>query len=126
METVIIKRAHHQIDASDRVLGRVATEVANLLRGKNKVGFTYHQDLGDFVTVSNVDKIVVTGRKATNKMYYRHSGYPGGITSKTYEELIERKPTEALRLAVRSMLPDNRLRAKWMARLKLEVGTNGK
>jgi len=115
-----ITRSVHKIDASGQVLGRLATQIATLLRGKNKVGFTLHQDHGDAVVVSNAEKIVVTGNKLAQKMYYTHSAYPGALKSKPLAEMIETKPERVVMLAVRNMLPDNRLRQHWLKRLTFE------
>lgn len=112
----------HQIDADGKILGRLATEIAVLLRGKNKPGFTYHQDHGDFVTIQNAEKIRLTGKKESQKMYYRHSQYPGGLTEISYKEMKANHPERIIELAVYGMLPDNRLRAGWMKRLKVNVG----
>jgi large subunit ribosomal protein L13 len=116
------KPSVHTIDAEGRVLGRLATEIAVLLRGKHKVGFTYHQDHGDQVIVKNAEKVVVTGRKATDKQYYRHSTYPGGLKQTSYAQLQAAHPDRIIRLAVRNMLPNNRLRNIWMKRLVIEAG----
>lgn len=113
-------RTTHKIDASGRILGRLATEIATILRGKNKTGFTLHEDHGDSVVVSNANKIVVTGNKLAQKMYYTHSGYPGTLKSKPLSEMIETKPERVIMLAVRNMLPDNRLRQHWLKRLTFE------
>lgn len=110
-------RAVHQIDASGRVLGRLATEIALLLRGKNKIGFTLNADHGDGVVISNADKVVVTGNKLTQKMYYRHSGYPGALKSQPLSEMMTTRPERVITLAVQRMLPANRLRATWLKRL---------
>lgn len=115
-------RARHEFDANGKILGKLAVEIADLLRGKNKPSFTLHQDLGDFVTVYNIEKIAVTGRKLTNKLYYRHSGYIGSLKSKTLGEILEKNPSFVLRKAVERMLPDNRLRTSWLKRLKLITG----
>lgn len=109
-------RPTHKINADGKVLGRLATEVANLLRGKNKVEFAPHLDCGDQVVVYNVDSIRVTGRKLETKTYFRHSGYLGNMKTKTLSQV---PMTEAFYAAVRGMLPDNKLRAKWLKRLKL-------
>ena len=114
-------RTTHVIDAEGKVLGRLATEIATLLRGKNKVGFTFHQDHGDIVIVKNADKIVVTGNKATQKKYYRHSTYPGGLREISYAEMKATHPDRIIKLAVRTMLPDNRLRSGWLKRLIIET-----
>lgn len=110
------------IDASGRVLGRVATEIATLLRGKNKSTFALNLDGGAFVVVVNAEKVILTGRKEEQKRYYRHSGYLGNLKTETVEDLRKKKPTEMLRIAVRGMLPKNRLRNQFMARLKLFAG----
>ncbi len=115
----------HTIDADGKILGRLATEIATLLRGKNKVGFTFYQDHGDRVVVKNADKIVLTGNKATQKKYYRHSSYPGGLREISYKEMSELHPDRVIRLAVQNMLPNNRLRTGWLKRLIIETeGTN--
>ncbi len=107
----------HQIDASGKILGRLASEIAVLLRGKHKVDFSYHLNQGDRVVVSNVEKMKVTGRKLKQKIYYRHSGYPGGLKERTLEEMMKKDPAEVLRLAVYRMLPKNKLRDKMIKRL---------
>ena len=107
------------VDAEGKVLGRLATEVADLLRGKNKPIYTPHVDTGDFVVVVNADKIKLTGRKWEQKVYYRHSGYPGGLKSLTAKELLEKKPEELIRHAVKGMLPKNRLGRKMLKKLKV-------
>lgn len=117
-----MKRTIHRIDATGKVLGRLATEIAVLLRGKNKVGFTYHQDHGDAVQVVNAEKVRLTGRKAVQKKYYRHSGHPGGLREISFQEMIATHPERVITLAVRTMLPDNRLRADWMKRLTVTKG----
>jgi|SRR3989344_1448667 len=119
MET--IKRDNHIIDATDKVLGRLATQVAVLLRGKGKVGFALHKDIGDFVTIKNVDKLRFTGNKFKNKIYYRHSLYLGGLKQRTMEELsIKKGHSEVFRKAVMGMLTKNKLRAQQIKRLKFE------
>ncbi len=109
------------VDAEGKVLGRLATEVANILRGKNKPIYTPHIDTGDFVVVVNADKVRLTGRKWEQKVYYRHSGYPGGLKSLTAKELWEKKPEELVRHAVKGMLPKNRLGRKMIKKLKIYV-----
>lgn len=118
----MMQRTVHTIDAAGKTLGRLATEIAVLLRGKNKVGFTYHQDHGDAVVITNAAKIVVTGKKASQKMYYRHSSYPGGLREISYKEMHETHPERIIELAVRNMLPDNRLRPLWLKRLTVKKG----
>lgn len=100
-----ITREWHLVDASGKTLGRLATEIAHRLRGKHKAIYTPHMDTGDYVIVVNASKVRVTGRKAKNKIYYRHSGYPGGIKSESFEHLLARKPERVIELAVKGMLP---------------------
>ncbi len=117
-----IERRWHVVDAEGMVLGRVATEVARLLRGKHKPMFAPHIDTGDHVIVVNADRIVLTSDKGDKVRLYRHSGYPGGIKSETYGELLRRKPTEGVRRAVRGMLPKNRLGRQMLRKLKVYAG----
>jgi large subunit ribosomal protein L13 len=107
------------VDAQNQPLGRVASRVASLLRGKHKPSFTPNVDVGDFVIVVNATQIKVTGNKADKKLYYRHSGYPGGITSRTYSELLVKKPDAPLTLAVRGMLPKSILGRQLLKKLKV-------
>ena len=113
-----------EIDASGAVVGRLATVVSKILRGKNKTTFTPHMDHGDFVVVKNVDQIKFTGKKFQKKIYYRHTGYPGGIKETTPEKLSVNKPGEALKLAVKRMLPGGALAKKQLTKLKIYSGTN--
>ena len=117
-----IKRDWHIIDASDKILGRLATQVANLLMGKHKPMFCRHLDVGDFVVVINAEKVRVTGDKAKQKLYYRHSGYPGGLKSISLERMMQTTPTRVIEHAVKGMLPHNRLEAKMMKRLRVYAG----
>ncbi len=110
------------VDASGQTLGRLATQIASTLRGKGKPEYTPHVDTGDFVVVVNAEKIVVTGNKRTEKRYYRHSGYPGGLRSRTLEEMLDRRPEEVIRKAVKGMLPKNRLARKQLTKLKVYAG----
>jgi large subunit ribosomal protein L13 len=110
------------VDASGKTLGRLATRIANALRGKRKPGYTPHIDTGDFVVVVNAEKIAVTGNKREQKLYYRHSGYPGGLRTRTLDEMLERRPEEVLRLAVKGMLPRNRLGRQQLRKLKVYAG----
>ncbi len=110
------------VDAAGRTLGRLATQIADALRGKRKPTYTPHVDTGDFVIVINADKISVTGSKRTEKRYYRHSGYPGGLKSRTLQEMLDRRPEEVIRLAVKGMLPRNRLARKQLTKLKVYAG----
>ena len=110
------------VDATGQTLGRLATQIATALRGKNKPEFTPHCDTGDFVIVVNAEKIHVTGNKRADKRYYRHSGYPGGIRSRTLAEMLERRPEEVIRKAVKGMLPRNRLARRQITKLKVYAG----
>lgn len=118
------ERKWYVIDAADQRLGRVAVEAANLLRGKHKPEFAPHQELGDYVIIINADKVTVTGRKATQKLYYRHSGYPGAIKSESFQKVLKRKPQFPLEHAVRGMLPKNRLGRKLFTNLKVYAGAD--
>lgn len=116
-----MQRENHIIDATDKVLGRLASEVAVLLRGKNKPGFAPYKDMGDFVTVKNINKLKFTGKKFENKIYYHHTLYPGGLKSSTMREIYDKKgPSEIFRKAVMGMLTKNKLRAKQIKRLRFE------
>jgi large subunit ribosomal protein L13 len=117
-----ITREWFVIDAEGMVLGRLATEVARVLRGKHKPMFAPHLDTGDHVIIVNADKVVLTSDKADKKVVYRHSGYPGGIKSLTYREALDRKPAEAVRRTVKGMLPKNRLGAQMLTKLKVYAG----
>ena len=121
-KTSEIERQWHVIDAADKVLGRMATEVAKLLMGKHKPIFSRNQDTGDYVVVINAEKVRVTGNKAKQKLYYRHSGYPGGLRSVSLEEMMQTKPTWVIEHAVKGMLPHNRLGASMLKKLKVYVG----
>lgn len=118
-----IERKWYVIDAAGQRLGRVAVEAANILRGKNKPEFAPHQDIGDYVIIVNADQVEVTGRKATQKMYYRHSGYLGSLRAETFQKMIGRKPEYPLEHAVRGMLPKNRLGRKLFTNLKVYAGS---
>ncbi|QIK71401.1 50S ribosomal protein L13 [Propioniciclava coleopterorum] len=117
-----VTRNWHVIDASDVVLGRLATTVATLLRGKHKATFAPHVDTGDFVVVVNADKIALSGNKATTKMAYRHSGRPGGLKAVPYGELLEKDPRQAVERAVWGMLPKNKLSRQQLKKLKVYGG----
>jgi large subunit ribosomal protein L13 len=110
------------VDATDKTLGRLATQIADILRGKRKPQYTPHIDVGDFVVVVNAEKIAVTGNKLADKRYYRHSGYPGGLKSRTLGDQLARRPEEVIRRAVRGMLPRNRLARKQLTKLKVYAG----
>jgi large subunit ribosomal protein L13 len=110
------------VDASGQTLGRLATQIADVLRGKRKPVYTPHVDTGDFVVVVNCEKVAVTGNKRAEKRYYRHSGYPGGIRSRTLEEQLQRRPEEVIRHAVKGMIPRTRLGRKQLTKLKIYAG----
>src|ERR671923_1920961 len=116
------QRDWHVVDAEGKTLGRLATRIADTLRGKTKPQYTPHVDTGDFVVVVNAEKIHVTGKKLDDKIYYRHSGYPGGLKRRTLRDQLERRPTEVLRAAVKGMLPRNRLARKQLTKLKIYAG----
>ena len=117
-----VVRHWYLIDAEAKTLGRLATQIADLLRGKGKPQYTAHIDTGDFVVVVNAEKVHVTGNKLEQKIYYRHSGYPGGLRQRTLAEQLERRPEEVLRKAVKGMLPKNRLAAVQLTKLKIYAG----
>ena len=117
-----VDRQWHVIDATDVVLGRLASHTANLLRGKHKPTFAAHMDMGDFVIIINADKVALTGSKADQKKAYRHSGYPGGLKAVTYSELLEKNPVLAVQKAVKGMLPKNSLAAAQLTKLKVYRG----
>ena len=112
----------YEIDANNAVVGRLATIISKIIRGKNKTTYTPHMDHGDFVIVKNIEKIKFTGKKFQNKKYYKHTGHPGGIKETTPEKLQEKKPGEALKLAVKRMLPGGALGKKQLSKLKVYVG----
>ena len=129
MKTFVAKEQEIQkkwflVDAENRILGRLATQIAIRLRGKHKPIFTPHADTGDFVVVINAEKITLTGAKLDNKVYYRHSGYIGGLKKITARRLLEQKPEEVLRLAVKRMLPKNSLGRRQLKKLKIYKGTD--
>ena len=113
----------YEIDASNAVVGRLASIIAKILRGKNKATFTPHMDNGDFVVVKNIEKIKFTGKKFKDKKYYKHTGYPGGIKETTPEKLYDKKPGETLKLAVKRMLPGGPLAKKQLTKLKIYKGS---
>ena len=115
-------RDWYVVDAADRTLGRLATQIADVLRGKRKPTYTPHVDVGDFVIVVNAEKVAVTGNKREDKRYWRHSGYPGGIRSRTLGDLLEKRPEEVIRRAVKGMLPRNRLARQQLRKLKIYAG----
>ena len=117
-----VEHKWYVIDAANKPLGRVASEAARLLRGKHKPIFTPHVDAGDFVIVINAGEAILTGKKAEQKFYHRHSGYPGGLTSIPYSEMMAKRPVQAMELAVKGMLPHNRLGRKMLKKLKVYAG----
>jgi large subunit ribosomal protein L13 len=117
-----IERQWHVIDASDVVLGRLATQAATLLRGKHKPTFAPHVDTGDFVVIINAGKVALTGNKRQTKIAYRHSGYPGGLKQVRYEDLLTNRPDKAIELAVKGMLPHNKLGRQLIKKLKVYAG----
>ncbi len=119
-----ITKDWYLIDAKDSVLGRVASRVAAILRGKHKPNYTPFMDMGDHVIIINADKIRVTGNKAIQKKYYRHSGYPGGIKEKTFLDVMKKDPAFAIRNAIKGMLPHNRLGRKQLLHVKIYAGEN--
>jgi large subunit ribosomal protein L13 len=127
MKTYVAKPSDRErnwlvVDATGQTLGRLATQIAEALRGKRKPTYTPHVDVGDFVVVVNAEKIAVTGAKRTEKLYHRHSGYPGGLKTRTLQEMLDRRPEEVIRLAVKGMLPRNRLARKQLTKLKVYAG----
>jgi large subunit ribosomal protein L13 len=127
MKTMFVKpasveRKWFMIDAEGKVLGRVAAKVASIVRGKNKAIFAPHQEMGEFVVIVNADKIVVTGRKAQQKLYYHHTGYPGGLKVHTYEKVIAKHPTQPLENAIKGMLPKGPLGRKLAKNAKIYAG----
>ncbi len=117
-----IEKKWHLIDAKDKVLGRLASEIAVLLRGKNKPIFTPHMDAGDYVVVVNADKVVLTGDKLEKKIYYHHSGYVGGLKETKAKEMLQRRPTNLIKFAVKGMLPKNSLGRRQLTKLKIYAG----
>lgn len=119
-----VQRDWYVIDASGKVLGRLATQISTLLRGKHKPTYTPSIDGGDFVIVVNAEKIVLTGRKPEQKIYYRHTGYPGGIKATPYKMMLAKSPDRVLRLAVKRMLPKNRMGRRLLTKLRIYAGPN--
>ncbi|MBW1678931.1 MAG: 50S ribosomal protein L13 [Deltaproteobacteria bacterium] len=119
-----IEKSWQLVDAENKILGRLASKIAVVLKGKNKPIYTPHVDTGDFVVVINAQKVKLTGRKLKEKMYYHHSGYPGGLKSIAAEDLLQKKPEEVIRKAVRGMLPKNKLGRKMLKKLKVYSGND--
>jgi len=118
-----VERKWYVLDAEGKVMGRVAAKVASIIRGKNKAIFMPNHEIGDFVVIINADKIVVTGKKAQQKMYYRHTGYVGGLKSNNFEKIMERHPTQPLENAIKGMLPKGPLGRKMLKNAKIYAGT---
>jgi large subunit ribosomal protein L13 len=112
------------IDAAEKPLGRIAAKVAYMLRGKHKPSYAPHQEMGDYIVIVNAEKVAVTGNKASDKMYYHHTGYVGGLKSFTFQKLIERHPEDPLKLAIRGMLPKGRLGRKLLKNVKIYAGAS--
>jgi len=112
------------LDASEKTLGRLSAKISSILMGKNKAQYTPHNDLGDYIVVINAEKVKVTGNKDIQKKYYRHSGYPGGLKSSTFSEIIEKNPEEIILKAVKGMLPKNKLSNSMISKLKVYKGEN--
>ncbi len=117
-----VERKWYVVDAEGKTLGRLASQVAAILRGKHKPTFTPHVDCGDYVIIVNAEKIKVTGKKYTDKIYYRHSGYPGGQKAISFEQMIAKRPVRVLELAIKGMLPHNRLGRQMYRKLKVYAG----
>lgn len=118
-----IERVWHVVDATDLPLGRLASEIAQILRGKHKPTYAPHMDGGDFVVIVNAEKVAVTGNKALQKLYYRHSGFPGGLSELSFEQMRERYPERIIEAAVRGMIPKNRLGRQMLTKLKVYAGS---
>ncbi|MES9996029.1 50S ribosomal protein L13 [Desulfovibrio aminophilus] len=118
-----LNREWFVVDASDKILGRLASRIAHRLRGKHKPEFAPHMDNGDFVVVVNAEKVAVTGRKLDKKMYYKHTNHPGGLKERTLRQMLDKKPEEVLRAAVKGMLPKNRLSRRLLNKLKVYAGS---
>jgi large subunit ribosomal protein L13 len=118
-----VKRDWYVVDAAGKTLGRMATEIANRLRGKHKPEFTPHVDTGDYVVVVNAEKVKVTGKKASDKIYYHHTGFPGGIRATSFEKLQEKAPERIIQQAVKGMMPRNKLSRAMLGKLKVYAGS---
>ncbi|MEL0063597.1 MAG: 50S ribosomal protein L13 [Gammaproteobacteria bacterium] len=118
-----VTRDWYVVDATDKTLGRLSTEIANRLRGKHKPEFTPHVDTGDYIVVVNAEKVKVTGNKSTDKLYHHHTGYPGGIKSITFDKLIDKAPERIIEKAVKGMMPKNKLSKAMMGKLKIYAGS---
>ena len=121
-----LKRNWYTVDAKDKTLGRLTSDIAKQLMGKNNVNYTPSVDTGDFIIVINADKVKLTGKKENQKVYYRHSNYPGGLKETSFKVMLEKKPEELIRIAVKGMLPKNRLGRQMINKLKIYRGTESK
>ena len=119
-----VERKWYVIDAEGKILGRIASKIAAIARGKNKANFVPHQEIGDFVVVINAEKVVVSGRKAEEKLYYKHTGYVGGLKTSTFEKVMERHPTKPLEAAIKGMLPKGPLGRKMAKNIKIYAGAD--
>ena len=119
-----IVRDWYLVDAEDKILGRLASSIAQILRGKNKVNFSHHLDMSDFVVIINTEKIILTGNKKNSKEYWRHTGYPGGQKTVSYKQMLEESPNQIIKNAVKGMLPHNKLGRKLLNHLKVYAGPN--
>ena len=119
-----VKHEWFVVDATDKTLGSMSTEIANRLRGKHKAEYTPHVDTGDYIVVVNAEKIKVTGKKATDKTYYHHTGYPGGIKSITFDKLLDKAPERIIQMAVKGMMPKNKLSRAMLSKLKVYAGND--
>ena len=119
-----IVRDWYLVDAEDKILGRLASSIAQILRGKNKVNFSHHLDMSDFVVIINTEKIILTGNKKNSKEYWRHTGYPGGQKTVSYKQMLEENPNQIIKNAVKGMLPHNKLGRKLLNHLKVYAGPN--
>ena len=117
-----VSHSWYVVDATDKTLGRLSTEIANRLRGKHKPEYTPHVDTGDYIVVVNADKVKVTGNKTTDKVYYHHTGFPGGIKSITFDKLMQKAPERAIETAVKGMMPKNKLSRSMLSKLKVYAG----
>ena len=118
-----VRRSWYVVDATDKTLGRLSTQIANRIRGKHKAEYTPHVDTGDYIVVVNAEKVKVTGKKLDDKHYYRHTGYPGGIKSVTLGKMMQDTPTKAIEKAVKGMMPKNKLSRTMLAKLKVYAGS---
>ena len=119
-----VKHGWYLVDATDKTLGRISTEIAIRLRGKHKPEYTPHVDTGDYIVVVNAEKVIVTGNKTTDRTYYHHTGFPGGIKSITFDKLLEKEPERIIKMAVKGMMPKNKLSRAMLSKLKVYAGND--